>query len=409
MRPFAFAVAVMCISPLSAFAADDQMKPPSPGGLLKSLAPPRRCGTALLGEFLKRMGWVGQQVFPRTFGVPVYDGKDGNAVDWWGVTHGVVLKEDGVWVEVRHSQPPGPFQAWVKKQEVVKAADAAAFFTNELEKEENDPWLYQIRAQAWCLTGEYASALEDITAALRLSLKPQQVGLYVNRGNVYYLKGDHGKAIDDYSEALRLDSECSIALNNRGLTYADQGEDAKAIKDFTEAIRLEPEYLQAYLNRGIAYSKAGEYDKAIPDYTAAIKLDPKDAVSFYCRGRTYTDKGEYEKAIKDYREAIRLWPHSAEALARYAWLLATCSEAKYRDGEKAVELAKKAIELAGKEADWRYSVTLAGAYAEIGDFQKAIEYEKKALEDPDYAEQPRARFKLELYKRGERYRFKAQK
>jgi hypothetical protein len=49
-------------------------------------------------------------------------------------------------------------------------------------------------------------------------------------------------------------------------------------------------------------------------------------------------------------------------------------------------------------------VVLAAAYAECGDFEKAVEWEKKALEDQDCARQPGARRRLELYERNEPYR-----
>jgi hypothetical protein len=88
-----------------------------------------------------------------------------------------------------------------------------------------------------------------------------------------------------------------------------------------------------------------------------------------------------------------------------AWLRATCSDEKFRDGKKAVDYAKAACEL----TEWKnpfYLDTLAAAHAEAGDFKAAVAEQEKALSFPELAEQfgegPRAR--RELYRKQKPYR-----
>ena len=90
----------------------------------------------------------------------------------------------------------------------------------------------------------------------------------------------------------------------------------------------------------------------------------------------------------------------------------TCPDEKYRDGQKAVENAQMAYRLDGGKS-WSCFDAFAVAYAECGDFEKAKEWEAKAIElVPDENSKRALRPRLELYKQGKPYRsvpFQAEK
>ena len=260
----------------------------------------------------------------------------------------------------------GRREGWVDKADFVLVRDASAYFHRRVQANPKDTYALWMRGSGWWQKGEPDNAIKDFNEFIRLD--PTVSAAFNARGTAWYVKTDYDKAIADYNEAIRLDPEYAIAYNNRGAAWSDKKDYDKAIGDYNEAIRLNPEYVLAYNSRGNAWTRKNDYDKTIADYSEAIRLDPK-----------------FERA---YNGLARLW--------------ATCPEAKYRFGKKAVESAKQALKLGPKSAN--HMDTLAAAYAESGDFAEAVRWQEKALEDPGFKNDPDMRRRLELYRDKKPYR-----
>jgi len=148
--------------------------------------------------------------------------------------------------------------------------------------------------------------------------------------------------------------------------------------DLDEAVRIAPANVQLRNNRGTLRFLQGQYDPAIEDFTEALRLDPKDAMALSGRGYCYYFKLDTTTALKDLNDALQINPGYAGALNNLAWILATCTTDSVRDGKKAVETAQKACEAtAWKEP--HCIGTLAAAYAESGDFDQAVKYQRQAM------------------------------
>jgi len=170
-----------------------------------------------------------------------------------------------------------------------------------------------------------------------------------------------------------------------------------------EIIRLNPGNPQAFLLRAFERIKRRDYHRVITDCSWAIEGDNDCLEGYFLRAVANHNLGDDAKAAADFREAIRINPEHISSLGMFAWLLSTAPDAKLRDGRYAVELATRACDLT-KWKDHSSLRSLAAAYAEVGDFEVAIEYETKAIslsggnKNKDYYKL------LETYRAGEPYR-----
>lgn len=127
----------------------------------------------------------------------------------------------------------------------------------------------------------------------------------------------------------------------------------------------------------LSFYVKGEYDKALENYNKAVQLDPSGQ-NYYLRGDFWVNIGEYEKAIADYRQAVQLKPRLPYYHAVLAKLLVWCPDAGLRNGKEAFEHAKLACSLSSWK-EYNSLESLAAAYADVGQFDKALKYQEKAF------------------------------
>jgi tetratricopeptide (TPR) repeat protein len=198
----------------------------------------------------------------------------------------------------------------------------------------------------------------------------------MNLGMVLYIRADYNGAIEEYTKALHLKPRAADTFNNRGAAYYQKESFFNALKDYTRAVELNPSFAEAYKNRGIVWFRMGHLQKAIDDYGKALQADPGFADAYKNRGVARYHSGRYNEALNDYIEALRLDPGSVEANNQLAWMLSVCPDPKYRNGSKAVDLAKRAVTF---NEGLTTLDTLAAAYAELGDFSQAVQIQESVL------------------------------
>lgn len=212
--------------------------------------------------------------------------------------------------------------------------------------------------------------------------------------------GNYTEALAAFTKVLEAEPDNAIAYNGRGAVNHKMGNYDAAIKDYTRAIALNENYANAYNNRGVAWYQKGDDDRALADYNKALAINTQYVNALSNRGAVWKRLGEYEKAIADFNQALAYKP-SYETYNLLAWTLATCPNEQFRNGQQAMDLAQKAV---GMKSEIRSLGTLAAAYAEAGQFSKAINTQNRVLDmlkDGGSAiEKMEHRKRLEVYESG---------
>jgi tetratricopeptide (TPR) repeat protein len=110
-----------------------------------------------------------------------------------------------------------------------------------------------------------------------------------------------------------------------------------------------------------------------------LKDFPFDVPTHNDLGVMLVQDGDVRAGIEQWEISLELNSDDGNALNNLAWVLATNPADATRDGKRAVELAMKATTLPGGNVPIVFR-TLAAAYADSGDFSKAIETAQHAID-----------------------------
>ena len=188
--------------------------------------------------------------------------------------------------------------------------------------------------------------------------------LYELHANVLWDRKHYEEAAETFRNLLELAPDRGEMHEEIGRRLLVQNYVADAIEHLLLAARHRPEDVELQMNIGLQAMGIGNMALAIDQFQIVLKQQPKLAmVHFHLANLLVTD--DPASAIKHYRRASQLEPVSP-ATNNLAWLLATHSDARIRNGNEAVELATSLCEKSGYQ-DATLLDTLAAAYAETAE------------------------------------------
>jgi tetratricopeptide (TPR) repeat protein len=253
---------------------------------------------------------------------------------------------------------------------------------------------------------DYQGQFDDAMTAHRraIELKPADSDGYYNLGETLTHKGQFQEAVAAFRKAIELKPDDAGAYRELGVALCKAGNADDALAAYRKAIELNPKFAQAYGALANSLAQLGKLDEAVATYHKAIEYQPDYAAAYGELGDVLVRQEKLVEAAEAYRKENALQPHNATAYARlgqvlhaigqldeseaaweeslrvgpvnpdrinyWAWCLAAPSNPRLRDPTRAIELAKKAIEVTPGNGD--YWSTLGVAEYRAGQWQSAI-------------------------------------
>jgi tetratricopeptide (TPR) repeat protein len=211
-----------------------------------------------------------------------------------------------------------------------------------------------------------------------LRLRPDSAPAHANLALALRELGDYQGAIMHCNEAIRLNPASDAPFLDMARSLSAVGRSRESLTYYEESVRRTSSR-QSHYFYGLELLKLGEFQQAVDHLKEAVHLAPDWADAHLELAVALSAEGVVPEAVAQYREVLRLDPNSALARNNLSWILATHPDPSLRNGPEAVKLAQEACE----RTSWKQTVfvgTLSAAYAEAGEYEKAMETSRRACE-----------------------------
>jgi Flp pilus assembly protein TadD len=191
----------------------------------------------------------------------------------------------------------------------------------------------------------------------------RQVGTWRNSDTLW----SHAISIDATNDAAHVAYAQALFAENRT---------SEGLEHLRRAVELRPANAGRYGGGALGLDEQ-QLDAGIRFWAQRAEERPTDPGAKDSLGALLIQKHRTREAIAMWEQALALDANDGNAQANLAWALATCPDETVRDGNRALDLAQKASQLAGGR-NALVARTVAAALAESGRFDEAITTAREA-------------------------------
>ncbi|HHT9152026.1 MAG TPA: tetratricopeptide repeat protein [Candidatus Hypogeohydataceae bacterium YC40] len=265
-----------------------------------------------------------------------------------------------------------------KSAEAVKVYEALT-----LSSESNLPSIYQEMGKTYLSMRDYDKAIWALEEAVVSNQADPSARLQLSE--LYLQKGDTEKALALAKDVLSQDPKNAFALNLLGQSYLTKGELEKAEKQFSKA--AERGDIQDVSRYNLAKTKflKGEVEDCIKECKNGLEKNPTNPDLHHLLGVALVKKGEIAEAQEEFIKAVDIDPHYVQGYLS----IASIHNLQGRP-DLALSICGAALESNPDSLD--IMLMLAGCYAGLGKYEKALEQYQKCLAQKN--NEPQALFGL---------------
>ena len=244
--------------------------------------------------------------------------------------------------------------------------------------------------------GRFAEAVKEYRTSV--ALDPKNPVPLTDLGSALARMGDLKGAAREYAHALRASPGNPMLHYYLGTTLMGLLSEEEAARQYQRAIEANPGFMEAHFQLANLLMRLQRYDRAIPHYTSVVELDSgfgrrtpsglsgggqiqqMSILAHFMRAMALVQLSRHEEALTGLEKALQLFPGHPDMTHAVARLLAASPDPKVRNGMRALQILKGLFEGQG-QLELEYVETLAMAFAETGQFERAAEMQRAMISD----------------------------